>query len=651
LGKKGWKKTVTVPAKKAHQKANDPEVRRSLYRAIWARLHSAINGDKDFVDLVLGTMPVSCPCKRKADDLLKRFPPRYKSEKDWFEWTVEFHNAVSGELLEQKPQIDMDRAYMLWRNRRPNSGRSRAIITVANGSHFLEILKLTRPLMQDYADRVNADFIDLDNDTEEWGPMEKFRVWNFAKEYEEVLFVDADVVIKPNAPNIFEQYNESICVYDEYSDYKNREWLTRERKAVSTLSGLNIENQPVSFNSGVILSRKSSCDIWKRPNVDIGTTHCAEQIWIGEQIRKEYERQATLGKLDSRWNWQYWFGDRKKGEFENGLEDAYFVHFSNCPSRLESIRKYIDQLNNKDLVWPIITWDKFTSDTLSLSQIILDKHPDVSGIAGVPRSGMRAACDISMRLGVPLYEITADGLRYIGGGSRIESPETHGKRIEHTGSVVVIDDSTCSGKAFDNINTDLPFYVVYAGNHGRQKVTGYAVSLDWPHLFDWNLLNNGYILRNHNVGIDFDGVLCEDCPLEDDDDGPRYQAWMTTRKPIRTPRDYTVPYIITARREAYRDLTEEWLKRYRISYGMLVMYPGTLKERNRNCIGSWKAAQCQKFNVKWFVESSYQQAQIISKITKRPVISIEQKPNIQTQECCNGMESAKNGKKCCRDQD
>lgn len=230
---------------------------------------------------------------------------------------------------------------MLWQHVRPATGRTRAIITVANGTKFVEVLKLTRPFMQAYADRVDADLIDLDNDTEDWGPMEKFRVWHFAKEYDEVLFLDADCVIKPDAPNIFEECREDICIHDDWFRLQSTDWLARERKVVSEKSGADIYNTSQCLNSGVVLTRKAACDIWLKPAIDIGTTHCAEQIWLEHQIDNAVCSGATLAKLDSRWNWQWWFSTHDEGAFESGLADAWIVHFANAPDRTQAVQRYL----------------------------------------------------------------------------------------------------------------------------------------------------------------------------------------------------------------------------------------------------------------------------------------------------------------------
>ena len=312
-------------------------------RRAWSLLWSRNNPDKQWFDEIWKkNIPQGCSCKKDADSLLSKCPPRLDSEESWFAWKHEFHNLVNAKL--NKPTVSLDRARMLWRNERPATDRQRAIVTVANGPEFVEVLKLTRPAMQAYADRVNADLIDLDNDTEDWGPMEKFRTWHFAKQYDEVLFVDADCLIKPNAPNIFEQYTETICAHDDWSRLYKTEWLERERKTVGDKTGIDIQNTSQCLNSGVVLSRKAACDIWIRPALDIGTTHCAEQIWLEHQIDNAVSSGATLGKLDARFNWQWWFGTHDEGAFEAGLDDAWIVHFANAPDRLKLIREYLATL-------------------------------------------------------------------------------------------------------------------------------------------------------------------------------------------------------------------------------------------------------------------------------------------------------------------
>jgi hypothetical protein len=267
------------------------------------------------------------------------------------------------------------------------------------------------------------------------------------------------------------------------------------------------------------------------------------------------------------------------------------------------------------VVHHFVSWEQLNADTHKLFQMILANHPDVSGIAGVPRSGMRVASDLALRLGVPLYEASVQhGMRKIGNGLRLAQSGFHGVRHNHSGPIVLVDDSVCSGYAYDRLvetHPELrkhPFYAVYAASPGRKNLTGFAVEKELPHYFAWNFFGNGNILAGENVGTDMDGVLCDDCPIADDDDGERYLKWMLSVKPMNVCRDFEIPFIVTARREPYRAETVAWLARHGVRYKNLIMYPGTHEERSRDDIAAWKAEQTKAFYMWVFVESSYQQA-------------------------------------------
>jgi hypothetical protein len=197
--------------------------------------------------------------------------------------------------------------------------------------------------MQAYADRVGADLIDLDNDTEDWGPMEKFRTFHFANQYQQTLFVDADCVITDRCPDLFELYaNADIVALNDWSYLYKTDWLQRERKAVADKSGLVIDSPERCLNSGVVLVNRSAADIWSRPSVDIGRTHCAEQIYVEHRIANAVASGATFVYLDVRANWQWWFSTHHEGRFEDGLDDAWIVHFANAQDRYNTIKQYLD---------------------------------------------------------------------------------------------------------------------------------------------------------------------------------------------------------------------------------------------------------------------------------------------------------------------
>jgi lipopolysaccharide biosynthesis glycosyltransferase len=78
-----------------------------------------------------------------------------------------------------------------------------AVVTVAIGAEFRQIAALTHPLMVDYASRIGADFVSLHTRAE--NPyLEKLRLRDYLCLYERVLFLDTDVLVRPDCPDLFQ---------------------------------------------------------------------------------------------------------------------------------------------------------------------------------------------------------------------------------------------------------------------------------------------------------------------------------------------------------------------------------------------------------------------------------------------------------------
>jgi len=344
LGKNGWIKTITV--RRGNSKTlKDYETKKAVDgRKAWSKLHSTVLGSKEIFEEFLKHVPAGCECRKKIEAILERIPPRFDSPKEWFEFGVEFHNAVNNSL--NKPTTTLDRAYMLWRNRRPDTGRSRAVITVANGIEFVRVLAITRPFMQAYADKVDADLIDLDNDTETWGQMEKFRVYHFAQQYDEVLFVDADCVITDKCPDLFAEFPGNVVIHNDYPVLKSPFIINDERRKVARLSGASIPETKSIYNTGVVITRKPVAHIWIRPTVDIGNSHFAEQVWIEGQINRN---RITVTELPHEANWQFWYGKHSQPivSFGDGIQDAWIAHASGSGEQKESqVQKIVNHLSS-----------------------------------------------------------------------------------------------------------------------------------------------------------------------------------------------------------------------------------------------------------------------------------------------------------------
>ena len=266
-------------------------------------------------------------------------------------------------------------------------------------------------------------------------------------------------------------------------------------------------------------------------------------------------------------------------------------------------------------------------------KLLLAKIPsDVTAIAGVARSGLSVATMLAMYLQLPMITIrqtmndivdTGNGWRL--GGSKHVDPRQ--------GKILVVDDTVMTGNSIKAIRPliksqigNAVYAAVYVNPLARLKPDIWAVDLPWPHILEWNVFNS---ILSPSCAMDFDGILCHDCPAGSDDDGKKYLTFIQHAKPLYVPRRTPIPLIVTARIEKYRAETENWLRRHNIRWNRLVMHPAaTLRDRMRDNIAAFKA----KHFAVWakshrpspgptmFFESEDRQAREIAQISKLMVI-------------------------------
>lgn len=122
--------------------------------------------------------------------------------------------------------------------------------------------------------------------------------------------------------------------------------------------------------------------------------------------------------------------------------------------------------------------------------------------------------------------------------------------------------------------------------------------------------------------LDIDGVLCLDPTKDENDDGARYEAFLSSARPHLVP---TVPVgtLVTSRLEKYRSQTEDWLGRNGVEFGELRMLdlPNAEERRRQRIHGSFKAeVYAGKRDAILFIESDEHQAQKISQLSGKAVI-------------------------------
>jgi len=269
--------------------------------------------------------------------------------------------------------------------------------------------------------------------------------------------------------------------------------------------------------------------------------------------------------------------------------------------------------------------------------------PDLDLIVGVPRSGLLAANMLALYLNLPLTDV--DGLcerRVFETGLY----RKFGKFFDFSRckKVLVIDDSINSGASIKKVKSaiqraNLPYETYYAAVYvtpaSCEFVDFWCEAVDQPRCFEWNVMHHPNLERSC---VDLDGILCRDPSDYENDDGENYRHFLINVEPLFKP-SVEIGWIVTCRLEKYRDLTEEWLKKHSIRYRSLVMMDLPDK-KTRLALGNhalFKAEVYKSTDAMLFIESSFNQAQEIARISGKEVLCIEtnqivQRENIQGKE-------------------
>lgn len=252
---------------------------------------------------------------------------------------------------------------------------------------------------------------------------------------------------------------------------------------------------------------------------------------------------------------------------------------------------------------------------------------DIDLVVGIPRSGMIPAYLIGLYINrsvVDLGTFLANGSalhghwRVVG----VEVPELWGAK-----HVLLVDDSVSSGASMRDC-----VQRVHATPFAGQLTTCAAIvepsmvsavdlhfrEMPMPRIFEWNMFHHPDI---KNSCFDLDGILCIDPSALENDDGPRYREFLRGARPRFAPTQ-RIGHIVSARLERYRGLTEEWLTRHGIRYGMLHLLdlPNQAERVRLGAHASHKANVYQRTGAGLFYESDPQQAQEIARQSGKPVI-------------------------------
>lgn len=208
----------------------------------------------------------------------------------------------------------------------------KAIYSIAVGETYLKLADITVPIMKQYALDTDCDFFlysEADLDEEYVDPYcLKYKGMRELNEYDRLLFLDIDVYIKTNSPNIFDIYANSGMRPTPTTPPHNADLDALFKFCHEHFDDVHkvFKECPYYYNTGVIIFNRKDLDIinenFKPPYVK---THFAD-TWL-----LNYYFYKFVKKIDDfHYFWNYNPSVRGYEEFN----DAYFVEY--CRSGVDN---------------------------------------------------------------------------------------------------------------------------------------------------------------------------------------------------------------------------------------------------------------------------------------------------------------------------
>jgi hypothetical protein len=204
--------------------------------------------------------------------------------------------------------------------------RDRLVVTVVVGDDAEQLHALTGPGQRGYAERHGADYLVIRGETQDrrMACAEKWRVKDYVPHYPGgTLYADADVVVRPTAPAVWDVAPPTSIGMRETTTFPNKlAWAAPKLRAVCRSQG--VDPHPVAlsryWNSGVWVGRPEHAGYWQPPEHPYPAEFTAEEHWCRQTLAV---RGWPVHDLGEDWNWLY-YADRQMRR----THGRHFLHVS-----------------------------------------------------------------------------------------------------------------------------------------------------------------------------------------------------------------------------------------------------------------------------------------------------------------------------------
>jgi len=201
------------------------------------------------------------------------------------------------------------------------------IFTIAIGEYYQQLAQFTHPSIKKYAEKIGADFISMDEPeesliTQKW---QKFEIFKLLNKYDRVLYVDTDLIIREDCPNIFDIVpSDKLGMFNEGKYAPRSEYI---KDASEVYPGVTLDwdiskwNNKF-YNSGVMVVSRKHKQLFKQP--PLTDTIQTDQPYINLKI--------AVDEVDM-YDLSYDFNRMDLVDKEIGISrlNSYIIHYAGAP--------------------------------------------------------------------------------------------------------------------------------------------------------------------------------------------------------------------------------------------------------------------------------------------------------------------------------
>jgi lipopolysaccharide biosynthesis glycosyltransferase len=235
-------------------------------------------------------------------------------------------------------------------------GSMKKLVTVTATGIYESIIPFIYPMFERYAKRCNADFIPIEKmDFSASTCLDKIKIGDFFKTYDRIALFDADMVIRPDCPDLFElvppQY---LGAYEELNWFISRslldEWQACARaeqiKLMAERWSLQIPKWPEKYidhryyNAGLMVFSREHEKILTLPALD--PLPSVEDIICPEQVYKNWGIMVYGIEV---FNLPVSFNQMPHNRPNNYRDESFIVHYAGIPSfgeRVDSMKADVE---------------------------------------------------------------------------------------------------------------------------------------------------------------------------------------------------------------------------------------------------------------------------------------------------------------------